>query len=155
MEDSVLKQLEYSFYYQSFEVKLIKCLLCLASLLIASFTLRNSIATLRKRTSSRTSTAYKIMLFSASLIHFSLVVITNAYSFGKAFFMRPEHPGYDDFNIVFLTILQVCSTCSNIIAIWFEWYYPALVYVCHVDTISKAPGHSFTVFRQFVSGMQH
>jgi hypothetical protein len=90
------------------EVKLIKCSLCLASFIIASVSLRNSCITLRKRTSGRTSTAYKILIFSASLIWWILVLLTNIYSAGKAFLVRPDHAGYDMFNIVFLAILKVC-----------------------------------------------
>jgi hypothetical protein len=103
------KNLEYSFYFQSFEVKLIKCALCIASLAIASVSLRNSCRTLMKRTSGRTSAAYKILIFSASLLWWCLVLLTNVYSTGKAFLVRPDHPGYDNFNIVFLTILKVSS----------------------------------------------
>lgn len=105
---------EFSWYHQTFAVKLIKSGFCLVALIIASISLYNSISTLRKRTTfGRSSAVYKGLLFSASLLWFLLTLATTVYTNGKAFFYRPHEPGYERFNVIFLTVLQVCSLPSS------------------------------------------
>ncbi|KAL3896724.1 MAG: hypothetical protein SGCHY_003889 [Lobulomycetales sp.] len=99
-------EFEYSWYWQTYEVKLVKCSLCLVSFAIACICLRNSIKTLLKRTTGKSSTAYKVLLFTASLLWWTMTLSTCVYSIGKAFFISSDIPGYDLFNIFFLTLLK-------------------------------------------------